>query len=171
MDEATRNRFFSSDDQSWATPQPLFDRFNQVFDFKLDPCCSHKTAKCKAYYTEKDNGLEQDWYETGNTFVNPPFSRELKYWIQKSYIESTKGIIVADLIPARPDTYAWHTYCLPYAKILFIKGRITFEDQSERVKTHKNPAFFPSALVVFGNTTGYGLYRLNDLGTWVEKVG
>ena len=32
----------------------------------------------------------------------------------------------------------------------------------------QNPAFFPSALVVFGNTDNLELGKLNDLGVWLE---
>lgn len=170
MMEETRQRFFSSSDQKWATPVPLFNRFNEVFNFKLDPCCVPKTAKCDRFFTPIEDGLKQNWCEIGNAFVNPPFSRELRLWIQKSYEESLKGIIVAMLIPARPDTVAWHKYCLPNAKILFIRGRITFEDQRDKPMEKLNPAFFPSALVVFGDVFGYHLDKLNDLGFWVEKI-
>lgn len=168
MKDETRQRFFSSQDQKWATPKWLFDRFDEVFKFKLDPCCSDKTAKCTIHFTEKEDGLKQDWHSIGNTFVNPPFSRELPMWIKKSFDEAMKGIIVAMLIPARPDTQAWHTYCLRHGKILFIKGRITFEDQRDKPMEKLNPAFFPSALVVFGNVYGYNLHKVEDLGKWLE---
>jgi len=170
MREDTRLRFFSSSDQKWATPQLLFNRFNDVFRFVLDPCCVPKTAKCTIYFTPVEDGLKQSWNIIGNTFVNPPFSRELHKWIKKSYEESLNNIIVAMLIPARPDTKAWHTFCLEYGTILFIKGRITFEDQREKPMQKLNPAFFPSALVIFGDVTNYDLSRLNDLGTWVKKI-
>lgn len=170
MEAETRQRFFSSKDQKWATPKKIFNRFNEVFNFKLDPCCISKTAKCSIYYTPEEDGLKQDWSKVGNAFVNPPFSRELATWIKKCYGESLKGIIVAMLIPARPDTQAWHTYCLPNAKILFIKGRITFEDQRDKPMEKLNPAFFPSALVVFGDISNYELDKLNDLGVWCSSV-
>ena len=170
MEKQTRQRFFSSEDQKWATPKEIFNRFDEVFKFKLDPCCVPKTAKCTTYFTPEEDGLKQDWDKVGNTFVNPPFSRELASWIKKSYEESLKGIIVAMLIPARPDTKAWHSYCLPNAKILFIKGRLTFEDQRDKPMEKLNPAFFPSALVVFGNVEVYKLQKLEDLGIWVTKL-
>jgi phage N-6-adenine-methyltransferase len=169
MKTETRERFFSSSDQSWATPPELFKRFDDVFSFVLDPCAHPLTAKCKRFITKEVDGLTQDWSSIGNSFVNPPFSKELPKWIAKSYEESKKGIIVAMLIPARPDTKAWHKYCFPYAKILFIKGRIVFLDQREDVEEKcNNPAFFPSALVVFGDLTGKEIEKLDDLGVWIE---
>jgi site-specific DNA-methyltransferase (adenine-specific) len=168
MKDEQRLRFFSSQDQCWATPPDLFKRFDEVFSFSLDPCAHPLTAKCQKFFTKEDDGLAQNWHEVGNSFVNPPFSKELPLWIKKSYEESLKGIVVALLIPARPDSKAWHEYILPHAKILFIKGRITFLDQRENVPIHNNPAFFPSALVVFGYEGGE-LGKLNDLGIWVSS--
>ena len=170
MNEETRKRFFSSNDQNWATPIWLFNRFNEIFNFKLDPCCVPETAKCNIFFTPSEDGLNQEWYKIGNSFVNPPFSRELSKWIKKSYEESLKGIIVCMLIPARPDTISWNKYCLNNGKILFIKGRIKFEDKRKDPIKKLNPAFFPSALVVFGNTQNLNLSKLNDLGIWVSKL-
>lgn len=169
MDKETRLRFFSSDDQRWATPKPLFDRFNEVFNFKLDPCCSHKTAKCEKHFTVDEDGLKQSWFAEGNTYVNPPFGKKLYDWVAKSYYESIKGIIVADLIPSRTDTRAWHDFCFK-GNILFIKGRIRFEDQRDVSVKDNNPAFFPSALVVFGDISKYDIHKLDDLGVWVSKL-
>lgn len=50
------------------------------------------------------------------------------------------------LIPARTDTRWWHEYIdkNPDAHVYFIKGRLKFGDG-------KNPAPFPSAIVVYTN--------------------
>lgn len=159
MKDKIRKAFFSRKDQTWATPWNIFKRFDEVFNFSLDPCCTTETAKCKIYYTPKEDGLIQEWSKIGNTFVNPPFSRELIKWVKKSYEEANKGIIVALLIPARTDTKVFQDYCFK-GKILFIRGRITFGGGS------KNPAFFPSALVVFGDIRNVDLNKLNDMGIW-----
>ena len=64
---------FSTGKNDWATPQELFDELDAEFHFTLDPCATPETAKCAKFYTEKDNGLVQDW--TGETvFCNPPYS-------------------------------------------------------------------------------------------------
>jgi len=42
---------FSSEDQTWETPQDFFDKLNDEFNFTLDPCCSKETAKCDKYFT------------------------------------------------------------------------------------------------------------------------
>lgn len=52
---------FSSATDNWATPQDVFDRFNYVFNFTLDPCADSKNAKCDLYFTKEDDGLSKDW--------------------------------------------------------------------------------------------------------------
>jgi len=132
--------FFSSKTNHWSTPNELFNTLNKEFEFTLDPCATKENAKCKKYYTKKENGLIQDW-SNEIVFMNPPYGREIKYWIQKAYEESLKGAIVVCLVPARTDTIYWHNYCLK-GKVRFIKGRLKFGNS-------KNSAPFPSAIVVF----------------------
>ena len=133
------NIHFSSKSSEWTTPQDYFNVLNKEFNFTLDPCATKENAKCKKYYTKKENGLIQDW-SNEIVFMNPPYGREIKHWIQKAYEESLKGAIVVCLVPARTDTIYWHNYCLK-GKVRFIKGRLKFSG--------KDPAPFPSALVVF----------------------
>ena len=133
------NVHFSSKSNEWTTPQDYFNILNKEFNFTLDPCATKENAKCKKYYTKKENGLIQDW-SNENVFMNPPYGREIKNWIKKAYEESLKGAIVVCLVPARTDTIYWHNYCSK-GKVRFIKGRLKFSG--------KDPAPFPSALVVF----------------------
>lgn len=142
----------SSVDQTWTTPQPVFDRLNCIFDFKLDPCAMPDTAKCATYFTPETDGLKQSWHMYGNAFVNPPFGREISLWVAKSYEESMKGIVVVMLIPARPDTRYWHDYVFRYASVIcFVKGRLCFGNNGHiRQINARVGAPFPSAIIVFG---------------------
>lgn len=103
-------QLLSSNGHTWATPKELFDKIDSIFNFKLDPCAANETAKCSIFFTERDNGLIQDWHKIGNCFVNPPYGRELPKWMRKCYEESCKGVTVVMLIPARVDTSYWHDY-------------------------------------------------------------
>lgn len=77
-----------------------------------------------------------------NVFVNPPYGREIKDWVRKSYEESRKpNTKVVMLIPARTDTTYFHDYIYHKAEIRFLKGRLHFNDAG--------PAPFPSMIVVF----------------------
>jgi site-specific DNA-methyltransferase (adenine-specific) len=83
------NVHFSSKSNEWSTPQDFFDSLNKEFKFTLDPCCTKETAKCKKFYTEKEDGLAQNW-NNEIVFCNPPYGRELKKWVKKSF-EATGG--------------------------------------------------------------------------------
>jgi site-specific DNA-methyltransferase (adenine-specific) len=133
---------FSSKTDQWSTPQDFYNKLNEEFHFTLDPCADEFNHKCDKYYTESDDGLKQDW--SGETvFVNPPYGRAIKDWVQKSYEESQKdNTKVVMLIPARTDTKYFHKYIYHKAEIRFIEGRLKFGNS-------KNSAPFPSMVVVF----------------------
>jgi len=130
---------FSSKTGSWRTPQELFDRLNKNHNFTIDVCATPTNTKCKKFYTKKDNGLAQEW--SGVCFLNPPYGREIKHWIQKAYESECK---VVALLPARTDTKWFHSYIYdkPGVKVKFLKGRLKFSG-------HKNSAPFPSMIVIF----------------------
>lgn len=131
---------FSSTTGEWETPMDFFNKLDSEFHFTLDPCATHRNAKCKIYFTKQEDGLIQDW--SGHTvFVNPPYGRVIGKWVKKSYEEGQKTTVVM-LIPARTDTKWWHDYVMKAAEIRFVKGRLKFGGS-------KNSAPFPSAIVVF----------------------
>lgn len=150
---------FSSKDQTWETPQDLFDKLDNVFNFELDVCALDETAKCDKYFTPKEDGLSQEW--NGICWMNPPYGREQVKWIEKAYGESLNGSTVVCLIPARPDTKVWQNIIFPNAvAICFIKGRLKFGGS-------KDSAPFPSALVVFGECTDIHIEQLEELGATI----
>ena len=133
---------FSSKTDLWSTPNDFFDKLNDEFHFTLDPCSTHENTKCYKHFTKEENGLLQDW---GNevVFCNPPYGRQIKDWVKKSYEESQKdNTTVVMLIPARTDTIYFHEYIYHKAEIRFIKGRLKFGNA-------KNSAPFPSMVVIF----------------------
>ena len=133
---------YSSKTNEWSTPQDFFDELDKEFNFTLDPCATSENAKCTKYFTVEDDGLKQDWSKDV-VFMNPPYGREIKYWVKKAYEESLKGATVVCLIPARTDTTYWHNYIFGKADdIRFIKGRLKFGGS-------KNPAPFPSAIIIY----------------------
>ena len=157
---------YSSESNEWQTPIDFYDKLNDEFKFTLDPCASIHNYKCEKYFTIKENGLKQDWSKD-IVFMNPPYGKEIKYWVEKAYFESLKGAVVVCLIPARTDTSYWHDYIFPFAfDIRFIRGRIKF-GKTEQVNYYEqlnifgikekktfsfdtdSPAPFPSAIVIF----------------------
>lgn len=135
----------SSEDMTWETPQDFFDELNKEFKFTLDPCATPKTAKCKKFYTKKEDGLLQDW-EGETAFCNPPYGTEIKHWVRKCYEEAQKpNTKVVMLIPARTDTIYFHSYIYHKAEIRFIKGRLKFGGKQKG----SGSAPFPSCVVIF----------------------
>lgn len=64
-------------------------------------------------------------------------------WIEKAHKTWKEfGNTVVMLIPARTDTKAFHEFIYHQAEIRFVKGRLKFNDG-------KNPAPFPSMIVIF----------------------
>jgi len=131
---------FSSATVEWPTPQGVFDELNAEFGFTLDPCATHKNAKCERYFTMDDDGLKQDWGKE-TVFMNPPYGRAIKDWMKKAYQSSLEGATVVCLPPARTDTQWWHDYAMK-GEIRLIRGRLKFGGA-------KTSAPFPSAIVIF----------------------
>lgn len=152
------NSLFSNKDNSWSTPQDLFDRLNSVFNFDIDLAAADDTAKCKKYYTEEDDAFKYEWNEK-NAYINPPYGRYQIKWIERASEQSIKyNNTIVMLIPARPDTKAWQNVIFKSAStICFIKGRLKFGNS-------KDSAPFPSALIVFGGINDEQFELLNCLG-------
>ena len=127
----------------WATPQELFDNLNQEFGFTLDPCASDWNAKCSNYFTEKDDGLQQNWSKH-IVFMNPPYGKVLYDWMLKAYVSCLAGATVVCLVPAATDTAWWHEFAL--------KGEIRYPRGRPRFLTKEGDwqqTFSPSVVVVF----------------------
>ena len=123
----------------WETPKDFFDEYNDLYKFETDVCAIKENAKCDRFFTPEQDGLKQEW--TGICWMNPPYGRKIGKWVKKAYESSLTGATVVCLIPARTDTRWWHDYCMR-GDVKFIRGRLKFGSS-------KNPAPFPSAVVIF----------------------
>lgn len=132
--------FYSSKTDMWATPQDFFDALDAEFHFTLDACAVKENAKCEAYYTPEQDGLDQPW--TGRVWCNPPYGRNVGQWVKKAHDTASGGFVVM-LLPARTDTRWFHDYIYGKTEVRFIKGRLKFG-------SCQNAAPFPSMVVIFG---------------------
>ena len=137
-----RDLMFSSKTGMWATPQDFFDKLDAEFHFGIDVCATPDNAKCSNFFTEKDNGLLQNWGGHGTIWCNPPYGREVGKWVKKAYETSQEGETVVMLLNARTDTRWFHEWIYGKAEIRFVKGRLKFGGS-------KNSAPFPSMVVIF----------------------
>jgi phage N-6-adenine-methyltransferase len=142
---------FSSKTDDHATPDDFFEELDKEFGFVLDVCATVQNSKCQNYFTKEEDGLLRDWVHeafdtTGHVdaaiWMNPPYGREIGKWVQKAYEEAQKGATVVCLLPARTDTKWFQDYCLPYAELRFVRGRLKFGGS-------KNSAPFPSVVAIF----------------------
>ena len=136
------NIMFSSKTDLWATPQDFFDKLDEEFHFSLDVCATPENAKCRNFFTEKEDGLAQNWGGQRAIWCNPPYGKEIGKWVKKAHDSAQQGETVVMLLPARTDTRWFHDYIYGKAEIRFVKGRLKFGSSN-------NSAPFPSMVVIF----------------------
>jgi len=129
---------FSSARGNWKTPKALYEELDKEFHFDCDPC-----LVTEGTIHDRDM-LGSTWGK--RNYVNPPYGKALPEWVAKAWLERERGHLVVMLIPSRTDTRWWHDYIMKADEIRFIKGRLKFDDG-------KNPAPFPSAIIIFKPST------------------
>jgi hypothetical protein len=87
----------------WYTPGWLFESLGLEFD--IDVCApddlTHVTTPARAYFTESQNGLSQEWY--GTIWCNPPYS-EPEPWALRC-VEHGNGLLLTHI----PMNASWCT--------------------------------------------------------------
>ena len=142
---ATRNNGrYNGNGRAWETPPEIFDPLDREFQFTLDPCATKRTAKCLAYFTEQDNGLEQDWGQH-RVFMNPPYGREIYAWTRKARMSSKDGALVVGLLPASTDLAWWHEDVIGHAEVRYLRGRVRFLTGGP----YRASGFFASVIVIW----------------------
>lgn len=142
MDMSNKGLFTSAADD-WGTPRKLFEELDREFGFTVDVCANEHNYKVENYYSLEQDGLAQVW--DGVVWMNPPYGRTIKAWMQKAYEAWQGGAVVVCLVPARTDTAWWHDYAIKAPEIRFLRGRVKFEKPG--LKSDAAP--FPSAIVIF----------------------
>lgn len=142
---ATRNNWrYNGNGRAWETPPEIFAPLDREFQFTLDPCATKHTAKCLAYFTEDDNGLEQDWGQH-RVFMNPPYGREIYAWTRKARLSAKDGALVVGLLPSSTDLAWWHEDVMGHAEIRYIRGRVRFLTGGP----YRASGFFASVIVIW----------------------
>ena len=135
MDKHQIKLFQSKKTDNWATPQWLYDKLNDEFDFDFDPCPLNS----------KVDGLNIKWGK--RNFVNPPYSNVTGF-LKKAHKELKNGNadLCVFLVFSNTDTKWFHNYCYNQSELRFIKGRLKFVDENGETK---NSAMRPSMIVIF----------------------
>lgn len=126
---------FTSTSDHWRTPESLYRKLNEEFNFDFDPCPLNTDPEF--------DGLRIEWGKIN--FVNPPYS-DWQEWVKKGYEEFRKGKTVVFLLASRTDTVIFHDIILPYAtEIRFLRGRLKFIGQRNTPRL----APFASMIIIF----------------------
>jgi phage N-6-adenine-methyltransferase len=125
----------------WETPKDFFQLINHVFKFNIDVCATKENTKCKRYFTPEVDGLAQQW--TGTVWCNPPYGHDVVKWVKKAHESHKQGTTIVMLLPSRTDTRWIHKYVFGSAQVIFLKGRLKFENSD-------SSAPFPSILAIWG---------------------
>lgn len=141
---------------TWATPQPVFDYFNRKYNFTLDVCAQDETAKCENYYTIEDDAFTKNWTLDaagafdGACWCNPPYSN-ITPWIERSIITAQKGIPVVMLVMC-DQSVKWFSFALKHCTTVeyIINGRLAFLNNGIEQKGNNKGSviftFIPNAL-------------------------
>lgn len=133
-----------STEVTWFTPKEFIDNINGEFD--LDPCTMtfrpFDIAKLNCEYDNGDDGLAVSWKDK-RCFVNPPYGKQIKPFIQKFIDEKPKGFM---LIFARMGSQGVQDLLNNGAYCFLLRKRISFVDLSG---TKRANAGVDSALFFF----------------------
>lgn len=117
----------SSKKIEWYTPLDVLEEVDRFFGgIDLDPA-----------RPDADDGLVQTW--RGKVFLNPPYGRHIKKWIDKALSDPVDEIIL--LVPSSTSA-PWFQPLFRHA-VCFVRGRLKFRDP-EGIK----PAGAPFASVL-----------------------
>jgi phage N-6-adenine-methyltransferase len=147
----------------WETPQWLFDKLNDIFNFIIDGACTYQNCKCPCASVENDS---IEW--TSATFVNPPYGKELNNFIKKAkeqHLKYETDIVL--LIPASTEIKAWHEHIWPFASyILFLKGRVNFELNGKKIGASPKG----SAVIIYSPDylSEFAINKLSELGKVID---
>lgn len=131
-----------TDGMPWSTPQTLFNKLDEEFNFTVDVCALESNRKCGTYFSPEVDGLSQNW-ATGRCWMNPPYGREISAWMKKAFDSAMNGALVVALVPNRSNAPWWHDYVMKADEIRFIRKKVPFTGEKKGVP------FFGSVIVVF----------------------
>lgn len=133
--ETKFHKKFLSKSHVWKTPKYLFDIIDKEFNIDLDPCTTNNNLNCEYHFTEKEDGLKQDWKGL-TAYINPPYGKDLQKWVKKAYEEWQKGSTVIMLLQTtRTNTKWFHKYINNKAEIRFLDHRIKFDGAEDYIPT------------------------------------
>jgi len=122
----------SNSNQSYGTPQYIFDFFNRYERFTLDAAASEENAKCPLYFTKEQNGLLQSWKDH-RVWINPPYN-DVESWvdcsIEKIYRRECLSVHLLLNLDCSTNWFKKLYNCHVYRTAYLIDHRIKFDGAS-----------------------------------------
>lgn len=127
-----------------TTPDSLFNKLNEEFNFKYDLAATDENHKLSLYYTKENSAFKYKWVDTN--FLNCPYS-EIWTWVNKANQSIGKTVMV---LPCDTSTGWFHDFiwdeskqeCRPNVSIRHYRGRFKFNKYSTSPK-------FATIVVIF----------------------
>ena len=121
----------NSGDNEWYTPESYIEAAHTCMgNIDLDPASTpiaNKVVKAKRIYTQKDNGLQQEW--VGKIWLNPPYETALigKFIDKLSASVESGTVIEAIVLTNNATDTKWFARLADVSSFLcFPTGRIKF---------------------------------------------
>jgi DNA-binding XRE family transcriptional regulator len=153
------------------TPNAFFGDIVEAFgEVSLDPC-AHPLSPVRAArrLILPECGLATSWAGNKFVYINPPFS-ELSRWMARAADawEKAEAERILLLVPTRTDTKLFQRIVSRDANVLFLEGRLRFEDPFGGSST----TTFSLMLVVWGAANG-AIKRFLELqpAVWMRPWG
>jgi len=119
----------NSGNNEWYTPAEYIEAARRVLGtIDLDPASSdvaNEVVKATHIYTDKDNGLSQDW--SGNIWMNPPYASDLIGKFCDKLDASIGQVTQAIVLVNNATETAWFSTLIELASaVVFPRGRVKF---------------------------------------------
>lgn len=152
------------------TPMSLFKKLNEIFRFDYDLCCNHENCLCRCGLFADDGvdmlttNFSQLAARSIIGYCNPPYSNPTPF-VAKAYEESRQGATVVMLLPSDTSTKVFHKYVMKASEIIFIEGRITFNNPNGTPM--RGSPKFGSMVVIFDRKSFKGIPIISSM-RWKE---
>lgn len=106
--------------QNWGTPAAFKAALDSIYHFAAyDPC------KLNPSGVREFDGLGETPAGVSSYFCNPPYE-DVTPWLQKAIADKKRGITGVYLLRVDTSTQWMHDYVFPYARPIWVRGRLRF---------------------------------------------
>ncbi|MBL4622885.1 MAG: phage N-6-adenine-methyltransferase [Immundisolibacteraceae bacterium] len=121
----------------WQTPQSLFDKLNDEFNFTCDVAASDENRLCPDWLNEEDDALKFGQAWGGSNWCNPPYSN-IKPWVEAAALHHKQGSTTVMLVPSDTSVKWFKMAFESCNEVRFISGRISFINAATKKPVNGN---------------------------------